>query len=139
MGAAAREIRAAGGVVWRRRGGGAELLLVHRPRYDDWSFPKGKARKGEDDLAAALREVAEETGQRCTPGERLPDLRYEVRGRPKRVAYFLMEAEGGSFEPGSEVDRVEWVAVEEAGARLSYERDRELMPEILRRLVGEEP
>jgi 8-oxo-dGTP diphosphatase len=139
MSAATREIRAAGGVVWRRRDGRLELLLVHRPRYDDWSFPKGKARKGEDELATALREVAEETGQRCRPGGRLPDLRYEVGGRPKRVAYFLMRAEGGAFEPGSEVDRVEWVALEEAEARLSYDRDRELMPEILRRLAAEEP
>lgn len=139
MGAVPREIRAAGGVVWRRGKRGVELLLVHRPRYDDWSFPKGKARRGEDELSTALREVAEETGQRCAPGERLPEILYDVRGRSKRVTYFLMEAGGGSFEPGSEVDRVEWVAVEEAGARLSYERDRELMPEILRRLEGEAP
>jgi 8-oxo-dGTP diphosphatase len=139
MAAGNREIRAAGGVVWRRSGGALELLLVHRPRYDDWSFPKGKARKGEEELATALREVAEETGQRCTAGDRLPELRYEVRGRPKRVAYFLMRAEGGTFEPGSEVDRVEWVPLEAAGERLSYERDRELMPEIIRRLCGEAP
>jgi 8-oxo-dGTP diphosphatase len=139
MGAATREIRAAGGVVWRRRRSTTELLLVHRPRYDDWSFPKGKAARGEDELTTALREVAEETGQLCTPGVRLPELRYEVRGRPKRVVYFLMRAEGGTFLPGNEVDRVDWVSLEEAAARLSYDRDRDLMPEVIRLLTKEGP
>src|SRR5688500_9386400 len=94
-------IEAAGGVVWRRdASGGLEVLLVHRDRYDDWTFPKGKLESGETHRQAALREVEEETGLRCTLGDELPEVRYEDRkGRAKRVRYWTMEPAGGSFAP----------------------------------------
>jgi 8-oxo-dGTP pyrophosphatase MutT (NUDIX family) len=120
-------IEAAGGVVWR--GGGAdavEVLLVHRPRQDDWSFPKGKLDPGEDHLTAALREVEEEAGVRCQALEELPETRYVDRhGRPKRVRYWSMQVEDDlGFSPNDEVDQRRWVALAEAGTALSYDDDR---------------
>lgn len=103
-------VRAAGCVLWRRaRAGGLEICLVHRPKYDDWSHPKGKLKPGEDPLAAALREVHEETGHDCAPGARLPTVRYRANGRPKEVSYWAAEATAGEFTPNSEVDRVLWL------------------------------
>ena len=118
-------IEAAGGVVWRRGAKGAlKVLVVHRERYDDWSFPKGKLDPGETHRRAALREVEEETGLRCKTGDELPEVRYDDRkGRPKRVRYWSMEAEGGSFEPNAEVDEVRWLSLDEARATLSYVHD----------------
>ncbi|MEV0120568.1 NUDIX hydrolase [Streptomyces sp. NPDC050703] len=125
-------VLAAGCVLWRRSaGGGLELCLVHRPRYDDWSFPKGKLKRGEDALAGALREVEEETGHRCAPGARLPTARYTVQGRPKRVDYWAAEATGGHFEPNSEVDRVRWLPPGEARDRLTQPRDKQLVDALL--------
>ncbi|APY87545.1 NUDIX hydrolase [Streptomyces alfalfae] len=126
-------VLAAGCVLWRRSpaGGGPELCLVHRPRYDDWSFPKGKLKPGEDALAGAVREVEEETGQRCAPGARLPTVHYTVRGRPKRVDYWAAEATGGHFEPGDEVDRVRWLPPAEARDLLTQVRDRQLVDALL--------
>ena len=119
-------VRAAGGVVWRRSERGAvEVLLVHRPRYDDWSFPKGKNDAGEDDLDCACREVQEETGVVATVGQELPSVTYrDARGRPKLVRYWAMTvgADGG-FEPGDEVDELAWVDLDEARRRLTYEHD----------------
>jgi 8-oxo-dGTP diphosphatase len=138
MASEARTVRAAGGVVWRRRRGKIEVLLVHRPRYDDWSFPKGKARRGESDTQTALREVVEETGQRCRLGPRVGEQHYEAKGRPKTVVYFLMEAGGGRFDPGDEVDDVAWVPAEEGEARLTYEIDRETLADALRLLDEQE-
>lgn len=86
-----------------------EVCLVHRPRYDDWSFPKGKLKRGEEPLAAAVREVLEETGHHCLPGAPLPTARYLVDGRPKEVAYWAAEATGGAFEANDEVDRLLWL------------------------------
>ncbi len=84
-------VRAAGGVVWRRSGPDLEVLLIHRPRYDDWSLPKGKAESGEDDVDTAAREVAEETGLVCVLGPELARIRYTDRnGRPKVVRYWSM-------------------------------------------------
>ncbi|WP_328318301.1 NUDIX hydrolase [Streptomyces sp. NBC_00388] len=121
-------VRAAGCVLWRRTpGGGLEICLVHRPKYDDWSHPKGKLKRGEDTLAAALREVREETGHTCAPGARLPTLRYAANGRPKEVSYWAAEAKSGAFTPNSEVDRVCWLAPAGARARLTQPRDRELV------------
>jgi 8-oxo-(d)GTP phosphatase len=121
------EIHAAGMVLWRPSGSGREVALVHRPRYDDWSFPKGKLAHGEHPLLAAVREVAEETGRQATLGRPLPTARYEDRaGRPKRVDYWAgRPVLGGpdSFRPNHEVDAVDWLPVQAARGRLSYPRD----------------
>lgn len=123
------EVRAAGGVVLRAGpSGSTEVLLVHRPRYDDWTLPKGKADEGEDDEACALREVEEETGLRCRLGVELTTTRYVDRfDRPKVVRYWAMRVVGGSFTANDEVDEVAWVDLHGAAARLSYERDREVL------------
>lgn len=120
-------VRAAGCVLWRRAGEGIELALVHRPKYGDWSLPKGKLKRGEDPLLGAIREVLEETGMHCAVGARLPTARYEVDGRPKEVRYWSAEATGGFFEPNREVDQLVWLAPGEARARLTQERDRPLV------------
>ncbi|MEU6242825.1 NUDIX hydrolase [Streptomyces sp. NPDC047024] len=121
-------ILAAGCVLWRRSPSGAlEVCLVHRPKYDDWSHPKGKLKRGEDALAGALREVAEETGYAAGPGAELATLRYPVAGRPKEVRYWAAEALHGHFTPGSEVDAITWLAPGAARERLTQPRDRELL------------
>ncbi|MEV0443065.1 NUDIX hydrolase [Streptomyces spectabilis] len=132
-GAAPEPVRAAGCVLWRRSTvpDGLVLCLVHRPKYDDWSWPKGKIKPGETLLACALREVEEETGQRCAPGPPLPTARYLANGRPKEVHYWAAEALGGHFTPSREVDRVRWLAPREARARLTQLRDRELLDAFL--------
>jgi 8-oxo-dGTP diphosphatase len=115
-------IQAAGGVVLHD----GRVAVVHRPRYDDWSLPKGKLDPGESFEDAALREVEEETGLRCRLVRELPAVEYEVRGRPKVVRYWAMEVEDEApFEPNEEVDEIRWLAPDEALALLSYDRDRE--------------
>jgi 8-oxo-dGTP diphosphatase len=117
-------IRAAGGVVVREGEAGIEVLVVHRPRYEDWTFPKGKAEAGEGDEDCALREVEEETGLRCELGRELPSTSYvDGHGRQKRVRYWVMRAVGGELAFEHEVDDAEWLAPEDARRRLSYERD----------------
>ena len=117
-------IDAAGGVVVRD----GRVLLVHRPRYDDWTFPKGKLDPGESFEEAAVREVEEETGLRCTLGDELASTRYDVGGRPKLVRYWLMTPESeAAFEENDETDDMRWLTPEEAGSFLSYARDRELL------------
>ncbi|MEV5448035.1 NUDIX hydrolase, partial [Streptomyces sp. NPDC052644] len=115
-------IRAAGGVAWRSTDdGGVEVCLVHRPRYGDWSLPKGKLERGEHPLLAAVREVAEESDVRAVPQVRLPSVRYRSEGRPKLVDYWSMRAVGtGGFQPGTEVDDVCWLDVDAAVERVSY-------------------
>lgn len=117
-------IRAAGGVPFRTGEHGVEVLVVHRPRYDDWTFPKGKAERDETDEACALREVEEETGLRCELLGELPDTRYRNSlGRPKRVRYWLMQPLVGELSFRNEVDTARWVAPDEARELLSYSRD----------------
>ncbi|OKJ99383.1 DNA mismatch repair protein MutT [Streptomyces sp. CB03234] len=125
-------VPAAGCVLWRRAPGGLELCLVHRPKYDDWSFPKGKPKRGEDLPATAVREVLEETGHHCRPGARLPTVRYLMAdGRTKQVTYWEAEATGGTFVPTREVDRLLWLPPPAALTRLSHHQDRPLVPALL--------
>jgi len=123
------EVEAAGAVVWRAGPrGDVEVVLVHRPRYDDWSFPKGKLLPGETLEEAAVREVEEETGFRCRRGEVIGNHRYRDHlGRTKEVTYWLMEPVGGRFGPSAEVDQLRWVSLEEATRELTYDRDREMV------------
>ncbi len=124
-------IRAGGGVLGRRIGGGLEIAIVHRPKYDDWSMPKGKLNAGEVPLLAACREVVEETGIRPIVGRRLPTQEYRLGPDRKVVDYWEMSpADGGSapdMARASEVDVVRWLRPAEAATWLSYERDRELL------------
>ena len=127
----AAEVKASGGVVWRRADGGIEVALVHRPRYDDWSFPKGKLATGESWEAAALREVHEELGLRCRLGHELPPTAYrDNKGREKVVRYWMMEPLDGEFRPSHEVDEVCWLPAADARAKLSYDHDRDLLREV---------
>lgn len=122
-------VTASGGLVFRPAAGGFEILLVHRPRYDDWSLPKGKDDPGETPEQAAAREVEEETGFRCRLVAPLAEVSYETPiGVRKHVRYFSMRPlEFTGFEPNDEVDEVRWAPAPEAAALLSYERDRELL------------
>jgi 8-oxo-dGTP pyrophosphatase MutT (NUDIX family) len=127
-------IRAAGGVIIRPgRRGGAEILAVHRPRYDDWTLPKGKCNPGESDEACALREVEEETGLVCELGDEVAVVEYEDKaGRPKRVRYFSMTPrEGAEAAADNEVDAVRWLTRREALGTLTYRRDAEIAERAL--------
>jgi 8-oxo-dGTP diphosphatase len=129
-------VRAAGGVVWRRVGDGTEVVLVHRPAYDDWSFPKGKADPGESDEEAAVREVEEEAGVRCRLGPELPSTTYPDRyGRRKVVRYWAMTVVSGDVAGHHEVDEARWVPVDLARGRLTYRRDAALL-DALAETVG---
>ena len=122
-------VRAAGGIVWRAGDGGVpEVLVVHRPKYEDWSFPKGKREEGETDEETALREVEEETGLTCLLGPELPGTSYiDRKGRPKAVRYFVMTVVDGQFVPSDEVDEAQWLRPPAARALLTYDRDREVL------------
>ncbi|NNE72481.1 MAG: NUDIX hydrolase [Acidimicrobiales bacterium] len=129
------EVRAAGGIVVRADDPDARLLLVHRPDYDDWTFPKGKSDPGERWRETAIREVLEETGFACTVERKVGAVRYfDRRGRSKEVRYFLMVVDEGSFEPNDEVDGIQWCTVDEALMMLSYQRDRDLLVDRLARV-----
>jgi 8-oxo-dGTP pyrophosphatase MutT (NUDIX family) len=107
---------------------GDRVLLVHRPKYDDWTFPKGKAEPGESDESCALREVREETGFDCRLGVELASTSYrDSRRRPKRVRYWLMDLVGGAFVPTPEVDEIRWCTKAEASRLLSYRRDQDVL------------
>jgi 8-oxo-dGTP diphosphatase len=121
-----RHVRAAGGLV---TDGDGRVAVVHRPRYDDWSLPKGKLEPGESWEDAALREVREETGLRAALGEELPSDEYtDNKGRPKKVRWWRMRpVEDLGFTPDDEVDELRWVTPEEAGELLSYDHDKALV------------
>ncbi len=125
-------VHAAGGVPWRRSNGGElEVLLVHRPGYDDWTFPKGKVKSGETDEQAALREVEEETGLRCELGGELLGSAYRDRKlRSKTVRYWAMRPVAGDAAGQNEVDEVAWLSRDRAASRLSYERDRSVLASL---------
>ncbi|MEV4252195.1 NUDIX domain-containing protein [Spirillospora sp. NPDC049652] len=124
-------VRAAGGLLWRAREDGApELAVIHRPRHDDWTFPKGHVERGEHTLRAAVREIFEETGIVAVLGRRLPSADYAVQGRPKQVDWWAATpvASGGpAFVANDEVDAVEWLPVDEAARRLSYRSDQDVL------------
>jgi 8-oxo-dGTP diphosphatase len=134
MGPFRKEVQAAGGAVLRpRAGGGVELCVVHRPKYDDWSLPKGKLDRGESFEQAALREVYEETGLRCRLRQELDNVRYvDGKGRPKLVRYWQMDvAADDGFFPNDEVDEVRWLELPAAAALMSYEHDSELIASMV--------
>jgi CYTH domain-containing protein/8-oxo-dGTP pyrophosphatase MutT (NUDIX family) len=121
------KVRASGGVIVRG-GGEHEVALVHRPKYDDWSLPKGKLDAGEGWEEAALREVEEETGLRARLLDELSPIAYlDPKGRRKVVRYWRMEVVSGSFTPNKEVDEFEWLSLGDALERLTYDHDRELV------------
>jgi 8-oxo-dGTP diphosphatase len=124
------EVEAAGGVVMRD----GRVAVVHRPKYDDWSLPKGKLDPGESSEEAALREVEEETGLRCELGPELPSIHYtDSKDRPKVVRYWQMTPVEGEFSPTEEVDELRWLEPDEAASLLTYERDREPLEAVSER------
>ena len=134
-------IRAAGGLLWRPAVGAdtessLEIGLIHRPRYDDWSLPKGKLAPGESEIEGAIREVLEETGYRIRLGRPLGEVRYmKTSGRttrPKVVRYWAMEADTGYFTPNREVDELRWVTVGEAGEMLTHAHDQKVLDRFVR-------
>jgi 8-oxo-dGTP pyrophosphatase MutT (NUDIX family) len=125
----AETVRAAGGVVRRRSpDGGWDYAVIHRPKYNDWSLPKGKLDDSETWEKAALREVEEETGLKCRLDRELGETRYtDSRGSPKIVKYWLMTPQGGQFTPTIEVDEIRWLSTGEALNQLSYDHDRDFL------------
>ena len=117
-------VRAAGGVPVRTAARGIEVLVVHRPGYDDWTFPKGKCEPGESDEDCALREVVEETGLVCVLEDELPSTAYrDSKGRPKRVRYWRLRVVGGNLAFDHEVGSGRWLSPADAETLLTYERD----------------
>ncbi|MDH6141404.1 8-oxo-dGTP diphosphatase [Kitasatospora sp. GP30] len=137
-----RTILAAGAVLWtpgEPRADGTlrrpRIALIHRPKYDDWSLPKGKLRRGESPWEAAVREVAEETGLVCRLLAPLPAQHYLANGRPKEVRYWAAVPVSGEFRPNREVDRMKWLKPDKARAKLTHDRDRLLIDALLEQLA----
>ena len=136
-----KPIQAAGGVVWRvgngSNGAKVEVVIIHRPRYDDWSLPKGKLAHGESQLEGAIREVHEETGYRVQPGRSLGEIRYLKdsggAAREKVVHYWAMRAIGGAFSPNREVDDIRWLPIDEAFEIVTRGTDREVLERFTQR------
>ncbi|HEX6256262.1 MAG TPA: NUDIX hydrolase [Euzebyales bacterium] len=124
-------IQAAGGVLWRADDDARRCAVIHRPKYDDWTLPKGKLDPGETHEQAAVREVHEETGWRAEVGVGLGEVHYFHNGRPKTVIYWAMQAVDGRFQPNDEVDELRWMVPDLARALLTYDRDREVLDRFL--------
>jgi 8-oxo-dGTP pyrophosphatase MutT (NUDIX family) len=128
------DVAAAGGVLISSDDGAPRVCVIHRPKYMDWSLPKGKLEEGEGWQEAALREVEEETGYRARALDELDQVSYlDRKSRRKLVRYWLMEPLDGQFEPHGEVDELRWVSPEEADRLLTYEHDKEIVHQALRR------
>lgn len=135
-----RTIPAAGGIVWRRRSGvsggrpGVELLTIHRPSYDDWTFPKGKVDPGETVQQTAVREIAEETGVRVRLAHPLSPVEYPVSSGRKHISYWVARPRGeeSTFTPNDEVDEVRWVRPSAVADLLTYDHDRTLLEQFRR-------
>jgi 8-oxo-(d)GTP phosphatase len=128
----AADVLAAGAVLWRAGPDGVEVALVHRPKYDDWSLPKGKLDSGETMPFAAVREISEETGHASRLGPLIGDVRYAVPEGRKLVRYWAAEARGGEFTPGSETDELRWLDPAAAAELLSYPHDLDLLQRFAR-------
>lgn len=129
---AADLIRAAGVVLLRQAGDTLEVLIVHRPRYNDWTLPKGKLKPGEHPIVAAIRECDEETGFQVVLGARLPSLNYPVDGIPKRVDFWtarINDDEG--FSPGSEVDDIRWLPADQARQTLTHDSEADIVEQAV--------
>jgi 8-oxo-dGTP diphosphatase len=121
-------VLAAGAVLWRRGDGSEpEIALIHRPRYDDWSLPKGKVDPGETEPVTAVREVHEETGQLSVLGRRLTAVSYPVEQSIKKVRYWAARRVDGEFNPNAEVDEIKWLPVTDAMKHLEYPHDRKVL------------
>ncbi|OBB63895.1 MULTISPECIES: NUDIX hydrolase [unclassified Mycobacterium] len=130
-----RIVYAAGAVLWRPTDSsnpGLELAVIHRPRYDDWSLPKGKVDPGETAPVAAVREVCEETGQHAVLGRRLDMVSYPIEAGVKKVYYWAARSTGGDFIPGNEVDELVWMPIPEALKKLSYSHDRKMLRHFMK-------
>jgi 8-oxo-dGTP pyrophosphatase MutT (NUDIX family) len=135
-------IRAAGGVVLRERKNGVQVLAVHRPKYGDWSLPKGKLVRGETWAQAAEREVEEESGVRARVVDRLPTTSYWVNDVPKIVLWFRMRIDDrGEFAPNREVDAIKWIWSDRLAGELTLDADMALVQEALTQLdsAGADP
>lgn len=130
-------VSAAGAVLWRPdEDSGAPLIaVIHRPRYDDWSLPKGKLEKGEIEPVAAVREIFEETGQLAHLGRRLGRVSYPIPSGTKVVRYWSARARGGEFAPGPEADEMRWLPVPQAKKLLTYQLDRKMLGRFAKKPV----
>jgi 8-oxo-(d)GTP phosphatase len=134
---ASKTVLAAGGVLWRpgHRESAAEVAVIHRPRYDDWSLPKGKVDPGETEPVTAVREVYEETGHHVQLGRRIASVSYPIEQRTKKVQYWSARSLDGSFAPNNEVDDLIWLSAAAAIKKVSYPYDRK----VLRRWTEQPP
>jgi 8-oxo-dGTP pyrophosphatase MutT (NUDIX family) len=137
--ASPRVVPAAGGVVWRPAGEGIEVAVVHRPKYDDWSLPKGKLEEGEHALEAAVREVCEETGLAVVAGRRGASTDYPIPEGVKHVDYWLMKCVGGAFTPNAEVDELRWLPLAAAADLLTHPHDRTVLDDAARTDIPRAP
>ena len=134
--AGSNRVTAAGAVLWQPDESGEPLIaLIHRPRYDDWSLPKGKVDRGETEPVAAVREILEETGQHATLGRRLAKIVYPIPGGTKVVRYWAARGHGGEFVPSKEVDRLVWVPLAAATQQLTYPHDRKVVRRFAKKAI----